>query len=112
MSNQTNTHTAVAEPKQDVKTRPRKQPPYHVILLDDNDHTYHYVIHLARQVFGYPTSRGFALAKEVDTTGRAIMLTTTLEHAELKRDQIRALGPDPLIERCKGPMSVRLEPAE
>jgi hypothetical protein len=31
----------------------------------------------------------------VDTTGRVIVLTTSLEHAELKRDQIHAFGPDP-----------------
>jgi ATP-dependent Clp protease adaptor protein ClpS len=48
----------------------------------------------------------------VDTRGRAIVLTTTLEHAELKRDQIHAYGPDPRIPRCKGSMTAEIEPAE
>ena len=34
------------------------------------------------------------------------------EHAELKRDQIHAYGPDASIPRCKGSMSARIEPAE
>jgi ATP-dependent Clp protease adaptor protein ClpS len=48
----------------------------------------------------------------VDTQGRVIVCTTSLERAELKRDQIHAYGPDPLIPRCQGSMSAVLEPAE
>jgi ATP-dependent Clp protease adaptor protein ClpS len=48
----------------------------------------------------------------VHTKGRAIVLTTTKEHAELKRDQIHAFGPDPLLPRSKGSMSAIIEPAE
>ena len=51
------------------------------------------------------------MAKEVHTTGRVIVMTTALELAELKRDQIHAFGPDPLIDRCKGSMSATIEPA-
>jgi ATP-dependent Clp protease adaptor protein ClpS len=51
------------------------------------------------------------MAKEVDTTGRVIVLTTSREHAELKRDQIHAFGADPLLARCKGSMSAMIEPA-
>ena len=49
---------------------------------------------------------------EVDTTGRVILLTTTKEHAELKRDQIHGFGKDFLLARSKGPMSAIIEPAE
>jgi ATP-dependent Clp protease adaptor protein ClpS len=48
----------------------------------------------------------------VDTEGRAIVCTTSLERAELKRDQIHAFGPDPRIVRCSGSMSAQIEPAE
>ena len=90
----------------------RYQPPYHVILLNDDDHSYMYVITMLKELFGHPVEKGFQLAKEVDETGRAIVLTTTLEHAELKRDQIHAYGPDPTISRCQGSMSAVIEPAE
>jgi ATP-dependent Clp protease adaptor protein ClpS len=95
--------------KQEEKTK--RQPPYNVVLLDDDDHSYDYVIAMLQQLFGYPREKGFQMAKEVDTTGRVIVLTTTKEHAELKQDQIHAFGPDPLIARCQGSMSAIIEPA-
>ena len=38
------------KPKPAVQTRPRveKLPPYNIVLLDDNDHTYAYVIEMMR----------------------------------------------------------------
>ena len=66
---------------------------------------------MLQQLFAHPPEKGYQMAKEVDTSGRVIVLTTTMEHAELKRDQIHAFGPDPLIARCKGSMSAKIEPA-
>jgi ATP-dependent Clp protease adaptor protein ClpS len=91
------------------QTRPKRQPRYNVILWNDDDHTYAYVITMLMDLFAYPPEKGFQLAKEVDTQGRVIVLTTTLEHAELKRDQIHAFGKDGLIKDCKGSMSATVE---
>jgi len=107
--------TAVAEPDQVVATeadsrqKPRRQPRYNVILWDDNDHTYEYVIRMLRKLFGHSLEQGYEIARQVDSTGRAICLTTTKEHAELKRDQIHAYGKDDGIPRCKGSMSSSIE---
>ena len=92
------------------KTRPKRQPRYHVILWDDNDHTYDYVIQMMRELFGFPEQQGMQIAEVVDRTGRAVCLTTTREHAELKRDQIHAYGKDSLIRQCKGSMWASIEP--
>ena len=94
------------------ETRTKRQPPYHVILLNDDDHSYAYVILMLKELFAHPVEKGYKLADKVDKEGRAIVLTTTREHAELKQDQIHAYGPDPTIERCKGSMSAEIEPAE
>lgn len=91
--------------------KPRKLPPYNVVLLDDNDHTYQYVIDMLGSLFGYDRNKAYMLAEEVDHTGRVIVLTTTKEHAELKRDQIQGFGPDKRIQRCAGSMSAVIEPA-
>ncbi|HEY4002419.1 MAG TPA: ATP-dependent Clp protease adaptor ClpS [Candidatus Xenobia bacterium] len=88
------------------------QPPYNVVLLNDDDHSYEYVIEMLQRLFGYPPPKGFMMAQEVDITGRVIVLTTTLERAELERDRIHAYGADPRIARCKGSMSAILEPAD
>ncbi len=107
--------TMVAVPEVETETekrkKPKKQPRYNVILWDDSDHSYDYVIHMMKQLFRYPIEKGFRIAKEVDSGGRAICLTTTMEHAELKRDQIHSFGKDELIPRCKGSMSATIEPA-
>src|SRR5947199_1602548 len=97
--------------KEQEEKKTKRQPPYNVILLNDDDHSYDYVIGMLQQLFGYPPEKGFLMAEEVDRTGRVIVLTTSMEHAELKRDQIHAFGPDPYIPRCKGSMSADIEPA-
>lgn len=90
----------------------RRQPPYNVILLNDDDHTYEYVILMLQELFAHPVEKGFQLAEEVDRAGRAIVCTTSLERAELKQEQIHAYGPDPRIPECKGSMYAEIEPAE
>jgi ATP-dependent Clp protease adaptor protein ClpS len=90
--------------------KPRRQPRYHVVLWNDEDHTYAYVIAMLRRLFGHAEETALRMAVEVDTRGRVIVLTTTKEHAELKRDQIHAFGKDPLSAKCKGSMSASIEP--
>jgi len=107
-------HIEEAEPLVETghkeKHETKKQPRYHVILWDDTDHSYDYVVLMMKQVFRLPIEAGFQIAKEVDLSGRAVCLTTTMEHAELKRDQIHTYGKDELIARCKGSMSATIEP--
>ena len=104
----------VLEPKQkkdaEQDRRPKRQPRYNVILWDDDDHSYEYVVLMMRQLFSHSYSKGFEIAKTVDSCGRAAVLTTTREHAELKRDQIHAFGKDMLIGRCQGSMTASIEP--
>lgn len=102
----------IDEPMVERRQKVRMQPRYNVILLDDDDHTFEYVIEMLRDIFGHPIEKGFKLAEQVHEEGRCICLTTTFEHAELKVDQIHSYGPDPRLERCKGSMSAELEPVE
>ncbi len=89
----------------------RRQPPYQVVLHDDDDHTYDYVIGMLRRLFGHAPEQAYGMAVEVDTAGRAVVDTTTLERAELKRDQIHAYGRDWRLDRSAGSMTCTLEPA-
>ena|ERR1700722_12541290 len=103
---------APAQPKPENKKKSKKLPPWNVILLNDDDHSYEYVIEMLQAIFAYPPERGFQLAKEVDTEGRVILLTTHKEKAELKRDQIHAYGTDTRVATCTGSMTAIIEPAE
>ncbi len=107
------TAVAPAKPAEQTKKRPPKTlPPFNVVLLNDNDHSYEYVIQMLKSIFGHNDQQGFKLAEEVDTQGRAIVFTTHKELAELKRDQIHAFGKDEAVATCKGSMSAIVEPAQ
>jgi ATP-dependent Clp protease adaptor protein ClpS len=101
----------ITQPRQETERETEELPPYNVVLLDDDDHSYEYVILMLKKLFGYSIEKGYKMAIEVDTNGRVVVATTHLEEAELKRDQIQSFGPDPLIPRCKGSMSATVEPA-
>ncbi len=93
-----------------AETTPKLLPPYHVILQDDDDHTYGYVIRMLQELFGHSPEEAYQLAVAVDTNNEAVVDTTTKERAEFKRDQIHGYGADALLERCAGGMSARIEP--
>lgn len=98
--------------KPETRTDTDQPVPWNVVLLDDDHHTYDYVIRMMQELFGHPLEKAFKLAKTVDDDGRVICLTTHKEHAELKRDQILAFGPDKYIAESRGSMSAIIEPAE
>ena len=95
----------------ETTTNTKTIPPWHVILMNDDDHTYFYVIGMLAAVFGFPAEKGMKHAEEVDATGRTILITTSREHAELKQEQVHAFGPDPFMPKCAGAMTCIIEPA-
>jgi ATP-dependent Clp protease adaptor protein ClpS len=99
--------------KTKAPARPRVDhlPPYNVVLLNDEEHTYEYVIEMLGKLFGYDEQKAFRMAREVDQSGRVIVLTTHKERAELKRDQITGFGADVRMDTSKGSMSAVIEPA-
>ena len=92
-------------------TQTRRQPPYNVIILNDEEHTFLYVIELLMKLFGHPLATSQELTLRIHQTGRAIVYTTHKEKAELKRDQVLAYGPDPRMSISKGPLNCYIEPA-
>lgn len=92
-------------------TATRRQPPYHVVILNDEEHTFDYVIELLTKLFAHPATTAEALTWKIHTTGRAVVYTTHKEKAELKRDQVLAYGADPRMSISKGPLACYIEPA-
>src|SRR4051794_24941726 len=113
--------TEVAEPivstqtapksRTNPETRTRRQPPYHVVILNDEEHSFEYVIELLTKLFGHPVATAEELTLRIHHTGRAIVMTTHREKAELKREQVLAYGPDPRMSISKGPLGCYIEPA-
>ncbi len=113
--------TAVAEPIVSTKSAPksktrdqnqtRRQPPYNVIILNDEEHSFEYVIELLCKIFRHPVNTAQDMTWKIHSTGRAIVFTTHKELAELKRDMVLAYGPDPRMSISKGPLDCYIEPA-
>jgi ATP-dependent Clp protease adaptor protein ClpS len=100
-----------AAPETTAKPGDELTPLFHVVLLNDDDHTYDYVIEMLTTIFSISAGAAFQHAVEVDTAGRTIVMTCEKPQAEFGRDQIHAYGADPRMERSKGSMSAIVEPA-
>lgn len=121
MSEPNEDDVALEEPVVITKTAPKsrtsasvqtkRQPPYNVVILNDEEHTFEYVIELLTKLFGHPLETAQRLTWTIHTTGRAVVYTTHRERAELKREQVLAYGPDPRMTISKGPLACYIEPA-
>jgi len=87
------------------------EPMYHLVLLDDDHHTYQYVIEMLNVLFGYSRDKGFVIACVVDSQGRAVVWTGPKDQCENRQSQIHSFGADPRMETSKGSMSAVVEPA-
>lgn len=112
--------TAVAEPDVEIKskkrakpdkTKPKRLPPYAVIVENDDLHTFDYVMQTFQKVFGYNIEKCFLLAYQIHTQGQALVWSGSKEVAELKVDLIRSAGPDFYASKpVEFPLGVRMEP--
>jgi len=98
-------------PEQETETRTRRQPPYAVILHNDDSNSMDFVVMVLRKVFGYTVEKCVELMLEAHNKGRAAVWVGALEVAELKADQIRSFGADPFVKKGGHPLGVSVEPA-
>jgi ATP-dependent Clp protease adaptor protein ClpS len=101
----------ISVPEIKKENQGQKVPLYHVVLLDDDQHTYEYVVEMLEKLFACGESDAWNHAVEVDTTGRTVVMTCELAQAEFGRDQIHAYGADWRMPQSKGSMSAIVEPA-
>lgn len=101
----------IAPPEVEKEKLEQLAPLYHVVLLDDDEHTYEYVIEMLQRLFFLTEVDAFRRAVEVDTAGRTIVITCGLSEAEFGRDQIHGYGPDWRMPQSKGSMRAVVEPA-
>ena len=107
----TATPTPEVVPDQETETRTRRQPPYAVILHNDDSNSMDFVILVLRKVFGYAVEKCVALMLEAHEKGKAAVWIGAMEVAELKADQIHSCGSDPFVMKGGHPLGVTVEPA-
>ena len=107
-----------APPEEDLEektsegaTKPKREPPYHVIIWNDETHTYEYVIELLMKLFAHSYLTALEITTAVDKQGKGVAFTTHKELAELKRDQVLAYGPDWRMSNSNGSIRSTIEPA-
>ena len=103
--------TTVPEIANQSQNQEKTAPLYNVVLLNDDDHSYDYVIEMLQRLFCFSVQQAYEHAVEVDSKQRTVLITCGLAEAEFGRDQVLAYGPDPRIPHCKGSMSAVVEPA-
>ena len=81
---------AVAKPKPKtkpaIKPKPGQLPLFNVVLLDDDDHSYDYVIEMLQRLFCFSVQQAYEHAVEVDSKQRTVLITCGLSEAEFGRD--------------------------
>jgi ATP-dependent Clp protease adaptor protein ClpS len=97
------------KPKQRAETR--KIPPYHVILENDDHHSFPFVVEVLCKAMGFTEERAIQLTNEAHTKGRCVVWTGTKEVAELKAEQIQTYHEIRDDGRKLGPLGVTIEPA-
>src|SRR5260370_38675256 len=85
-------------------------PLYHVILLDDDQHTYDYVVEMLGALFFLSVEAAYQHAVEVDTQGRTIVTTSERRNPEYPRDQTPGYAATPPMPNSKGPMRAPTQP--
>jgi ATP-dependent Clp protease adaptor protein ClpS len=92
-------------------TRIRHEPIWYVVLWDDNDHTYRYVIEMLVKLFRMTPAVALKHACEVDTEGVTILARLPKSQAAEKRDQVLRFGGDPQLKTSHS-MWATIEPAD
>jgi ATP-dependent Clp protease adaptor protein ClpS len=105
------TKKTVLEPEIAQGTSTEKERLYHVIILNDEEHTIDYVVEMLQAVIKLSASAALACTLEADRTGSCIVHTCGREEAENERDLIHAYGPDWRMPNSRGPVSALVEPA-
>lgn len=100
--------------KEDVKLDEPKfkpLPPHAVILLNDDEHSFEYVVETLSKVFKYKAEKCFHLTKKAHEHGRWPVFSGSKELCELKAEQIKGAGPDFYAsKKVDWPLGVLVEP--
>ena len=93
------------------KKSTQRQPPYAVVLHNDDLNSFDFVVEVLRKVFHYDQLKSLRLTLQAHETGRSAVWSGSLEVAELKADQVRSCGPDPrMLSLGALPLRVTIEP--
>src|SRR5437773_8222292 len=91
-SNSVTTESSLPEvtvrPREKEKKQTQRLPPYHVILENDDHHSFEFVIEALQKALGYSQERAYQLMMQAHTAGRAVVWPGPKDVADLKAGQV------------------------
>jgi len=90
----------------------KREPNYHVVIWNDNEHTAQYVIEMLMRIFSHSAAKAYDVTWQIDNMGKGVAATCHRELAELRREQIATYGADySIADAQRVSMRATLEPA-
>ena len=96
-------------PETGVETEPRAERACKVLLYNDEEHTYDYVVEMLTHTCRLARMEAFRCAVEVDLTGRTIVFYGSRAACTNVADKIRAYGPDHRLPQSMTSMRAEVE---
>ena len=97
------------EEEVETETQPQTSEPCKVILFNDEEHTYDYVVEMLTHASRLSRENAFRCAVEVDLTGRTIVHYGTREECEGVVTRITAYGPDHRLPQSMTSMRAEIQ---
>ncbi|CAN5280378.1 hypothetical protein BH09SUM1_BH09SUM1_30340 [soil metagenome] len=96
-------------PEAETDTENELAPRFQIILFDDDDHTYPYVIEMMEELFDLSDQDAYQVAYDVDFLGQAVVKTCSYEQACSGRDRILTYGADHRLEHSNSSMKATIQ---
>ena len=91
------------------QTETELSPLFKVVLFDDDEHTYDYVVEMLVDCCSLSKESAFRCAVEVDLSGRTTVFYGTRAECQRRCDRIHAYGADPRLPRSRGSMRAEVQ---
>jgi len=92
-----------------VETRPKPAMPFKVVLFNDEEHTYDYVVEMLTGVCKLSRDNAFRCAVEVDLAGRTIVFYGPQTDCSDACAKIMSYGPDHRLPQSMGSMNAEVQ---
>lgn len=109
MLNQKEETSPQKELDSDTATKEKIAPNYRVVLINDEDHTYDYVVELLTKTCKLSRAQAFKCAVEVDLSERTIVFYGSEEECQECSNKINDFGPDHRMPQSRGSMMSEVE---
>ncbi|HEX2611967.1 MAG TPA: ATP-dependent Clp protease adaptor ClpS [Fibrobacteria bacterium] len=96
-------------PETGVETEIRADRACKVLLYNDEEHTYDYVVEMLSHACGLSREKAFRCAVEVDLTGRTIVYFGTRPACKAVAEKIKAYGPDHRLPQSMSSMKAEVQ---